>query len=292
MQKPPALAWVLIGMLALIWGSSFILIKRGLIGLAADELAALRIVAASAFLLPFALRRLKLPASIDWKFLLSVGMLGSLFPAYLFALAQTRIDSAISGVLNGLTPIFTVLISYFIFKKRHPAAAFIGVMIGFMGTTALMLVNAEGGISLNYYSLFVVLATVFYGLNLNIIKVKLQHLQPLTVTSLSILIVGPMALVYLLGFTGFTEKIIHSEAAQLSAVYVVVLGILGTAIALILFNQLVRMTEPVFTSSVTYLIPVVAVVWGVWDGEVLLFLHYLSMAVIAVGVFITSRARG
>ena len=291
MQKPPLRAWILLIILAFIWGSSFILIKRGLVGLSPQMVGSLRIVAASIFLLPFAIIRLNRVNKEHWKFLASIGFLGSLIPSFLFAIAQTKLDSAVTGVLNGMTPIFTVIVGLVIYKQRQNANIFIGIGIGFIGAMMLSLAGANGRLTFNGYVLFVVAATICYGLNLNIIKYHLGKLQALTVTSISLLMTGPVALIHLAFFTDFFQQVVISHEVQLAAGYVALLGIMGTAIALILFNQLVQITEPVFASSVTYLIPIVAVMWGVLDNEKLQFMHYIGMVTIVVGVYITNRIR-
>lgn len=285
------LAWIMLISLSLIWGSSFILIKRGLEILSPGEVGALRIVSAGVFLTPFALSRLKKVEKTDWRFLLSVGFVGSLLPAFLFAIAQTQLPSSITGVLNALTPIFTILIGLFIYKVRQSRRVFAGIAIGFVGTTILIMARSTGELAINAYALLVVMATLFYGTNLNIIKNHLQHLKALTITSVSLMMVGPMAAFYLFGYTDFTYKLSHVEGAWLSASYILILGVVGTALALIIFNNLVQITTPVFTSSVTYIIPIVAVIWGLLDGEELIWLHYLGMAGIITGVYITNYRR-
>ncbi|MCP4456996.1 MAG: DMT family transporter [Cytophagales bacterium] len=291
MQKQPLQAWISLLILAALWGSSFILIKRGLVGLTPWELGALRMVAASVFLLPVAISRLKRVEKEHWKFLASVGLLGSLIPGFLFAFAQMRIDSAIAGVVNALTPIFTILIGLMIYKQKHPTRIFLGILIGFVGTTILALAGKSGGIAFNSYVFFIVLATICYGANTNIIKHHLNKLQALTVTAVSLLIAGPVAVVYLFGFTDFLSKVISSPDVQLAAGYTALLGIMSTAIALSLFNRILQITDPVFASSVTYLIPIVAVIWGVIDNESLLPMHFIGMGTIVLGVYITNRMR-
>lgn len=291
MHKPPLKAWLLLIILAIIWGSSFILIKRGLVGLSPQMVGSLRIVAASLFLLPFALMRLKRVSKEHWRYLASIGFLGSLIPSFLFAIAQTKLDSAVTGVLNAMTPIFTVLVGLIIYKQRQKTNIFIGIGIGFLGAMTLSLAGAGDNLSFNAYVLFVVAATLCYGLNLNIIKYHLGNLQALTVTSISLLVTGPVALIHLAFFTDFFPQLASSPEVQLASGYVVLLGIMGTAIALILFNQLVQITEPVFASSVTYLIPIVAVMWGVLDNEALHGMQFVGMITIVVGVYITNRIR-
>lgn len=290
--KPPTLAWLLLFILAFIWGSSFILIKKGLLGLAPDEVGSLRIVAASLVLLPFALRKIKSVNTSKLIYLLFAGFLGSLIPAFLFAIAQTQLESAITGVLNGLVPIFTILISLFVFGQQQTKKVYLGVVIGFIGT--VILITAGKGTlfqGINAYALLVVLATVCYASNLNLIKQKLNDLPAITVTSISLLLVGPMAAIYLFGYTDFWYKLVHVEEAKMPIFYISLLGVLGTAIALIIFNRVLQMRDALFASSVTYIIPVFAVMWGVMDGENLYFWHYIGMLAVGVGVYVANANR-
>ena len=284
-------AWVLLIVLSIIWGSSFILIKRGLDGLTPWELGSVRILAAWLCLLPFAVLRLRRVAKNQWPYLLSVGFLGSLVPGFLFAIAQTKLESSVTGVLNALTPIFTILVGLIFYHQKQSPRVFIGVLVGFTGTTILALANSSGAFAINGYVFFVMLATLCYGTNLNIIKYHLSNLQALTVTSISLLFAGPVGLVYILGFTNLPTTFLESSDVQLAVGYTALLGMMATAIALILFNKLVQITEPVFAASVTYLIPIVAIIWGLIDGEILLPMHYLGMVAIVVGVYVTNRVK-
>jgi len=285
-----ALAWFLLILLSLIWGSSFILIKRGLAIYSPLELGAIRIVTAGLVLLPVSLSRIgKLPKR-SWRMLLLAGFLGSLGPAFLFALAQTHLDSGLTGSLNALTPLFTILIGTWFFGSAFTRRNAVGIAIGFIGTVLLIFAGSDGGISgFNFYALFVVLATILYATNLNIIKGYLGDLKPLTITSVSLLMVLPLALVILASITEFSTKIIYVEGAWEAFGYISILGVVGTAIALIIFNKTVQISTPLFTSSVTYIIPLIAVMWGLLDGERLMITHYLAMALILVGVFVANR---
>lgn len=286
------IAGFLLAILAVIWGSSFILIKRGLNVFDAGEVGAIRIIAASTFLIPFAIQGVKDVEKKHWKFLLAVGFFGSLLPAFLFAKAQTQIASSVAGILNALTPLFTMIIGALFFTQKFTQKTIIGLIIGFGGTVVLILAGPGGSIaSLNYYAFYVVLATIFYGANLNLIKYKIQELRARTITSISLALVGPMALVYLFGATDFVYKVSHADGALLSLGAVVLLGVMGTAIALILFNQMVKITNPIYASSVTYLIPIVAVIWGIWDGENLYPGHYIGMVAIIFGVYLANRKK-
>jgi drug/metabolite transporter (DMT)-like permease len=288
-NKPLALAWFLLIILSLIWGSSFILIKKGLLALSSGEVGALRILAASLFLLPVAIPNVRKIPRDRIKFLISVGFVGSLLPSFLFAIAQTQVPSSITGVMNAVTPIFTVLVGYLFYKQKYTSRVFLGVIIGFVGSVVLILTGADGNIKVNYYILYILLATIFYALNLNIIKFHLQDLKALTITSISLLFVGPVAAVYLFGCTPFTDHLLEGGQVFWSTGAIILLGVLGTAIALIIFNHIVRLTDPVFTSSVTYFIPIIAVLWGLFDGERLVLLHFMGMLFIVLGVFIANR---
>lgn len=291
-QKTPLKAWGLLITLSLIWGSSFILIKKGLVGLEPMEVGSIRILSASLFLLPFALRKFRKIRREHIKYLISVGFVGSFIPAFLFAIAQTRLESSITGVLNALTPIFTILVGLIFYHQKQRPQVFVGVVVGFIGTTALVLAGSGGNMTdFNFYALFVVAATVMYALNTNIIKYHLLDLKALTITSVSLSFVGPLAAIQLLLFTDYPTKLMHVEGTLMATTFILVLGVVGTAIALLIFNRLVSLTDPVFTSSVTYIIPVVAICWGLFDGEVLLLSHVLGIGGILVGVYIANTSR-
>lgn len=291
-QENNLLAWGLLLILALIWGSSFILIKRGLDVYSAGEVGALRIISASVVLLPFAISRLKALKRKHWLLLFCVGMFGSFLPAFLFAKAQTNLPSSVAGIINALTPLFTMILGALFFTQRVNARTVLGLVIGFSGTLALILAGSGGEVKeFNFYALYVVLATIFYGANLNIIKFRIPDLTARTITSISLMIVGPAAAVYLFVFTDFIQTVRHAEGAAYSLGAVVLLGVMGTAFALILFNQLVKITSPIFTSSVTYIIPIIAVLWGILDGEELYPGHYAGLVLIIAGVYLANSSR-
>lgn len=280
----------LLVILTLIWGTSFILIKQGLKVFAADEVGALRVTAAALFLLPVALVRIKeLSRNSYWKLFLS-GMMGIFIPSFLFATAQTRMDSSVAGMLNTLTPIFTLIIGAFVFKQKFKNLAIIGILLGFVGAVILMFARSGGALgSINIFALLIVIACVFYACNLNFIKYKIPNLNALTITSVSVLFIGPLAAIYLFGFTDFTAKLQTLEGAWRACGFVVLLGVMSTATATFLFNKLVKISTPVFASSVTYLMPIVAVGWGVLDGEALGWGHFTGMMAVIAGVYLSNR---
>ena len=285
------LAWGLLLFLSLIWGSSFILIKKGLIAFDAGQVGSLRIIAAAVFLLPFAIQRMKRAKRKHFVVLLTLGFTGSLIPAFLFAMAQTRIDSAIAGALNAITPFWVIMLGALFFYQKINLRIAIGLFVGFAGTTLLVIAGKEGLGNVNLYGLFVIAATVCYGLNLNLIKFKLSELDAITITSVSLVMTGPIAILYLLASTDFMSIIRTGDQVMTSFGAVVLLGVLGTAVALVLFNKLVLIKSPVFASSVTYLIPIVAVAWGIIDGEKIVTGQLMGMGLILAGVFIANRIR-
>jgi drug/metabolite transporter (DMT)-like permease len=288
-------SWLFLVLLALIWGSSFILIKKGLLVFSAGEVGAYRIVSAGVVLLPLSLPRLKRLNKKQIFNLIVVGFVGSFIPAFLFAKAQTQLSSSLAGVLNALTPLFVVIVGALFFSSRITQRNAVGLLIAFIGVVILILFKEGGGVdsllNINLYAFLVLLATLCYGINLNLIKHWFVLLKPVEITAISMMMVLPLASLYLFLGTDFSFKLVHEEGAWLAAGYITILGVLGTAIALILFNMLVKIASPVFASTVTYLIPIVAIIWGVLDGERLLTGHYFGIAAVILGVWIGNRKR-
>lgn len=283
---------LLLLILSLIWGTSFILIKQGLKVFSADEVGALRVSAAALVLLPLALTRVRELSTVHYGKLFLSGLLGIFFPAFLFATAQTRLDSSVAGMMNSLTPIFTLLIGAFFFQQRFRGYAIVGILLGLGGAITLMLSRSGGEVGgFNLYALLIVAACVMYGTNLNFIKFKIVNLSSMTITSVSVMLIGPLALLYLFIFTDFVHKLQTVEGAWRALGFVALLGTMSTAVATFLFNKLVKVSTPLFASSVTYIIPIVAVMWGVWDGELLSLGHYLGMGAIILGVYLANRKR-
>ena len=276
--------------LSLIWGTSFILIKQGLKVFAPDEVAALRVTAACLFLLPVALVQLKELKKEDYFRLLVSGLMGVFIPAFLFAYAQTQLTSSVAGILNTLSPLWTMIIGALFFRQRFKGFAIIGIIIGFGGTVLLALSRSGGTITgINSYAFLIVLACAFYGSNLNWVKFKIVDMKSLTITSVSLLLIGPLAAIYLFRFSDFTTKLTTLDGAWRACGFVVLLGCMSTAIAIFLFNKLVKISTPLFASSVTYLMPIVAVMWGVLDGETLIAGHFIGMACILSGVYLANK---
>lgn len=288
-NKSKSTAIILLLVLSLIWGTSFILMKRGLEVFSPGEVGAIRVVAASIFLLPFALVRLKELRPGHYLKLFIFGMMGIFIPAFLFATAQTKMESAITGILNSLTPICTLLIGVMIFNQKFRTESLLGIFIGLVGTILLIISRAGGQIGgVNLYALLVIAACICYGTNVNFVKFKLPDLKALTITSVAVMLIGPIALLYLLLFTPFTTTV-SAPGAMEALGFLILLGIMSTSIATLLFNRLIKISTPLFASSSTYIIPIVAVMWGLIDHEQLVIGHFIGMVAIIAGVYIANR---
>lgn len=290
-SKEQVLPWAILLVLSLIWGSSFILIKQTLQVYGPGEVGALRIITAGLFLAPLSLPKLKTLKRRQLAVLFLIGLVGSLIPAFLFSWAQTRIASGIAGVLNATTPFFTLLIGGLFFSAIIRLRSALGIAIGFVGVTILILSGEAENIwdNFNAYALLIVLATVCYGVNVNVIKAKVSNIAPVTITGVSILLVLPIAISYLLFFSDFIETTSTASGTGMALLYVSTLGVVGTALALILFNHLVQIKNPVFAASVTYLIPIVALLWGLVVDEAILWGHIVGMVAILIGVYVANR---
>lgn len=289
-NKTSPLSIILLLILALIWGTSFILMKKGLVVFSPGEVAALRMTIAGIILLPLALMKWKGIKSTHIGKLFLSGLVGVFIPAFLFTSAQRHIDSSVAGILNTLSPLWTMIMGAAFFTLRFKRAAVLGILIGLAGTVMLMLTRSGGHITgFNLFGLLIVLACAFYGWNLNYIKLNIADLRSLTITSISVALVAPLGAVYLFGFTGFTEKLLTTPGAWKAFGFIALLALMSTAIAVSLFNKLVKMTTPLFASSVTYIMPIVSVMWGVVDGEKLFVGHFIGMGAILGGVYLANR---
>ena len=208
MKNKDLLAWSLLILLAIIWGSSPILIKKALVKLDPFEIGALRLTLASFVLMPFLLKNLREIKRKDYFILFISGIVGNVIPYFLYPIAQTKIDSATSGVLTSLTPFFALIIGVIFYKLKATKNNIIGLIIGFIGTCLLILFSgSSGGFTADVFGLFVVAATLLYGINLNLVKYHLNHLKPITITSLSIVSILPITLYILFFLSPFYDNL-------------------------------------------------------------------------------------
>ncbi|GAA4035278.1 MAG: permease [Flavobacterium sp.] len=287
-MKATQTKWLILIVLALIWGSSFILIKKGLVGLSPFQLGSLRIVFCALFLLVIGFKSLTTIPLHKWKFIALTSLFGTFIPAYLFAIAQTQISSSVSSILNSLTPLNTLILGAVVFGLDFKRTQIIGVLVGFAGTMLLILNGAAHHPNQNYwYTILVLIASMCYATNVNLIKRYLSDLKPLTITTGNFLVMLLPAL-GILFFTDFTTKM-HLTSVKEAMIYIAILGIIGTGIANVLFYKLIQISSPVFATSVTYLIPVVAFFWGLLDNEMLTPVQFVGAFVVLVGVYLSSK---
>ena len=219
-----------------------------------------------------------------------MGVFGNLLPAFLFTASETQISSSLAGMLNALTPLFTIIVGMVWLKARPNRHQTWGIMVGFAAAVCLMLFDTASDVFRNFsYGFMVVLATLFYAISLNGIKKYLGEVNSITATVWSFSITGPIALVYLFGFTRFTEHFSHHALAWPSLGYVSTLAIVGSAISVILYNVLIKASGTIFASSCTYLIPIVAILWGVIDGESVSPGQLISMVVVIGSVWLINK---
>tara|TARA_B110000971_G_scaffold55825_1_gene56810 strand:- start:102 stop:977 length:876 start_codon:yes stop_codon:yes gene_type:complete len=282
--------WFYLFLLALTWGSSFILIKKGLLGLSPFQLGSLRTVMSSLFIFTIGFKSLKTIQSHQWKWIIITGFIGTFFPSFLFAFAETEVDSGIVSILNSLVPLNTVLIGLAVFKITSTKTQVFGVILGFVGASMLIFNSMELHPDQNYlYAGFVILATVMYASSVNIIKRYLQDVKPIAIaTGNFVAIIIPAILV--LSFSNFfTTETFQNDTIYISIGSVAILSLFGTVMAKIIFNSLIQISSPVFASSVAYLMPLVALLWGLLDGEVFGINQGLASSLILLGVYLVNK---
>ena len=280
--------WFLLLLLSLIWGSSFILIKRGLVGLNPFQLGALRIIFACLFMVIVGFKSISKIPLTKWKYVAITSLFGNGLPVFLFAYAQTGIKSSVSGILNSLTPLYTLLIGVLAFGLGFVRNQVIGVVLGLTGCLLLVFFGKSASGETNYFCAFlVVIATMCYALNVNLIKRYLSDVSPLAITTGNFLTLLIPALIILFA-NGYADVMTQPEVIH-STLFMIILGMVGTGIANILYYQLIQITSPLFASSVTYFIPIVAMSWGMLDGETLNFMQLVGAGVILSGVYLASK---
>tara|TARA_B100000579_G_scaffold397807_1_gene377633 strand:+ start:178 stop:1062 length:885 start_codon:yes stop_codon:yes gene_type:complete len=284
--------WIYLFLLSGIWGSSYILIKKGLVGLSPIQLACFRIVITSFILVFFGLRHVKNLSRNQWKWLSVTGFFGTFFPTFLFAYSETKIDSSVVAVLNGLTPLFTLFIAVLFFGYTFRKLQFLGVAVGLLGTVMLIYDEySSKSFSNANYSLLVLIASLCYGFNVNVLKYKLKGISSIGIAIGNFLAITPPALI-LLVLSDFSWNSFYKEEDIItSLLFVFILASMGTALAKVMFNELVTISSPVFSVSTTYLLPIVAIGWGVLDGESFGISKFLSAFIILLGIYLITKKK-
>jgi drug/metabolite transporter (DMT)-like permease len=283
--------WVYLLLLSLIWGTSFILIKKGLIGLTQIQLGSLRIVMTSIILFSVGMPALKEIKRPQWTWIGLSALFGTFFPAFLFAFAQKHIDSAVASILNSFTPLATAILGYTVFRIYTTKRQILAVLIGLVGSIMLILAGTKINPQQNHwYGILVLIASVGYALNVNIIKKYLKDLSPMAIATGNFVLIVLPALLILIA-TGYFSQVWTMPKVQVSTGYIAILALFGTALAKILFNKMIQISSPVFASSVTYTMPVVAVMWGVFDGERFGWHQVLSAGIVLLGVYLAHQSK-
>ena len=282
--------WVLLLLLSFIWGSSFILIKKGLLGFSPLQLGSFRLVISALIIFAFGFKSLKGLNKNQWKWLALSGFLGSFFPSFLFAYAETEVDSSITSILNSLVPLNTVVLGFVLFKIKSNRFQVLGVIIGFIGAVLLILEGVALNPNQNYrYTGLIILASLMYAANVNIIKRYLNEVRPLSIATANFAVVFIPSIAVLIFSGGMSHTTLYSTAFLPALGCVFLLSLFGTALAKILFNNLIQISNPVFASSVTYLMPLVALFWGVLDAEIFNAFQGLYALIILSGIYLANK---
>lgn len=280
--------WIILFFLSLIWGSSFILIKKGLVGLTPFQLGSLRMIFAAVFLLAVGFKSLKNIKQHQWKYIAVTAMMGTFFPAFLFSIAQTQIDSSISAVLNSLTPLAALVLGALVFGLNFQRRQIFGVTIGLLGSVLLILSGAVNHPGQNYwYATLAVAGAICYAVNVNLIKKYLSDVNPLSITVGNFAVLLVPALIIL--FTTDFHEVAHLPNVTTSMLFVSILAVFGTCVANVLYFKLIQISSPIFASSVTYMLPIVACFWGILDGESLTLVQALGAFIVLIGIYLSAK---
>jgi len=284
-NNKPVNPYVFLGILAIIWGSSFILMKEGLKHFSSYQVAAMRISFAGIALFPFVKWRKVVIETGDLKYFIISGILGSAIPAFLFTAAQTKISSSLAGAINGLTPLFALLVAFVFVGVKFNKLKVYGVIVGLLGAFFLI-VGQELNFDIKYTSL-AVLAAVCYGINVNIIKQKLNDYPPRLVAALPLAIISIIGIGVML-YLGFDVSWNQKQDVK-SLVAIVLLAVVGTSLSLVMFNRLIQQTNTVFATSVTYLIPIVALFWGFLANETISSNQMIGLGFILIAIWLIRK---
>jgi len=282
------LPWIILLTLSLIWGSSFILMKRGLDVFSFQQVAALRLLIAFLFIASFTITKIfKIPKKY-WGYLILCGYLGNGIPAFLFTKSETYLSSSLAGILNSLTPLFTFIIGVLFFQAKTKWYRFLGLAIGLAGAIGLVLLSDGSDFDNFSFGFYIIVATICYACSSNIIKRYLQDVNPLHMTGFFFFVTGVPIGIYLFS-TDFVHVLTTNKNALTSLGYISILAIFGSAISIVLWNMLIQKTNAVFAASVTYIMPIFAIMWGLMDGEKFLFIYCFMIVLILIGVYLTNK---
>ncbi len=286
-KAPTLLGWISLIFLSVIWGSSYILIKKGLTAFSPIQVACLRLAITALIFTPFLFTRRVYKHLDKWKILFLVAFIGNLLPFFLFPAAQTRISSGAAGILSSLTPLLTFLVGIVAFHQKATKAKVAGVILGLAGAVYLMNQENHVGWEGFQFGFLIVIACLGYAVSTNLIKKELSSTPSLAISAISFALVGWIAIVFLFTFTDFTSVLRNEENAYSALGYIATLAFSSTALASIVYFKLIKETSALFAASVSYLTPVVAVGWGLLDGELMSVFHIAGLALILAGIYLS-----
>ena len=283
--------WFYLAILSLIWGSSFILIKKGLVGLSSFQVASLRIIFAAIVIFIYSYNSLlKIPKK-SWKWILITAYTGTFFPVYLISYGQTEIQSGLASIITTITPINTLIVGIIFFGLVYTKKQLLGLLIGLIGAILLIYEASEADININiYYSFFIYMTTIGYAASVNLIKNYLTEISPEAVTAGIFISISPPALLVLFLSDFFSLNFDNTEVLN-SIIFVFILGVFSSAIAQTLFNKFVKIASPLFAAAVTYTMPIIAIFWAILDGETLTTMQFFATAVILTGVYMVNKKK-
>ena len=282
------LKWIYLIVLSMVWGTSSILIKKALIGLSPLQVGSLRTIISTVLLLLIGFSSLKSIPKDKWKWILITGLV-SFIPPFLIAYAQTEIDSALAAILNSLTPLATLIIGVGFYRFKIDKKQISGVIIGLIGSVLLMyqgsVINPDQNL---LYVFFIIFASILYAVQVNLLKVHLQDVSAVAITVGNFIFIFPLAVVIFF-ISDYKQIDINNEDVKVALFCLLILSIVGTVFAKILFNKFVQIASPVFASSVTYSLPIVALFWGLIDGEVFTLNQFFATVIILIGVYLANK---
>ena len=291
-MRLPHIKWLYLTVLSIVWGSSYILIKWGLVALTPLQLGSLRLLITTIALLLVGYPSLRGLTRYHWKWLAITGYVGTFLPAFLFAFAQQHIESAVAAILNALTPLLTLIFGVLFFKIKVLRKQYFGVAIGLMGSMGLVWGGLSTSGNLNpVYLLLIVMATCCYAINIHFLKIHLVQVGVMAITLGNFIFMAPVALIILLSSDFFSAKTFEHPEIYTSIGYITVLALAGSAFAKYLFNKFVKITTAIFASSVTYTLPIVALFWGISDGETITAFQLFSTVIILFGVYLSHQKK-
>lgn len=283
-MNPEKEKWVLLVLLSVIWGSSFILIKKSLEHFNPYEVGALRVLIAGIILLPLAILNIRKFPKKNLKWLILAAVTGNFIPMFLFPIAETEVSSSIAGIINSMMPIFVIIVGALLWKFQTTKRQVIGVIISFTGACILAFSGGEGGEFKLIPILLLLLATLFYAISTTTVKSKLSDVPAKILSAFVFSFVLILPSVIALVFAGFFNNLQVNSGLWEGLGFVSLLSIFGTGLAMMLNYKLLSVSTPLFASTVTLLMPVVAIVWGLLDGEKLTLMQGFGGVIILAGL--------